>query len=151
MTMSNTKSELKKVIKLIVMSKFNSQYGVDRNIDDYDVRSIPRTETHKFAYEIFSLNPDDFFKIHIYCTITDRTEVGDFRLEINTPRHLNYGGEVYVTEMEIDTSFLCIDHNEVRQSPDFIDNDDTLLNVLLCENGIDAIVAGDDEDYLWLN
>lgn len=143
--------ELKDLLRVISINKFNSQYNTNRKTSEFEVKAGVNNSTSKFAYEVYSIVKDDYFVIKLYCRIGDVTSIGDYRLEDIVNTATGKGDEVYVADMEVDTVFLDTNNNMVRQSFNIANREVVNENVLLCENGIDAIVAGDDTDYLYLN
>ena len=143
--------ELKDFLRLIAINKFNSQFGTNRKTSEFEVRAGVNNSTSKFAYEIYSLITTDYFVIKLYCRIGDVTNIGNYRIESVVNTSVGKGNEVYVADMEVDELFLATNNNTVRQS--FVISSQEIIseNVLMCEDGVNAIVAGSDTDYLYLD
>lgn len=132
-------------IKKSALDQFHRQYGRKLNMGDFEVFSIRPCYSNTHGYEVFSINPEDKLRLHVYFNIGQRTDFLPYRLEndmSNIPGAL--GDEVYVMIGFVDGSYARYEKMKFL----WIDNPTFDLGVLLQENG--APILLEDGGYILL-
>lgn len=147
-------NEMRLFLAQLAVDAYNAQRKpkVKFNYTDFDVVSITPNNNSKFAFELNTIRTDDYFRLRLYCNLSSIIKIGTYRLYDQAGHGTGLGDEIWVSDSLLNNDFLVFHNNLVRQSQTVIKSDESLLNVLLCEDGANAIVPGDDlTDFLDLD
>lgn len=55
----------------LAITHYRARYGISVDVNDVDIKSVPKHMYHDLAYEVYSIRTDDQFRIHMYLDIRD--------------------------------------------------------------------------------
>lgn len=67
------------------LQRFDKQFSRSSDPATFGIEVIQKRRDGNFAFEVYTLRPDDQFRLRMYYTITNVDSVGEFRLENRVP------------------------------------------------------------------
>lgn len=126
--------ELKRYLIELALRTYNLQFKAKYKVEDFDI-SIISHDYSTYAFNIYTKDLNDFFRLNTYYTVGRYTMLGNFRLQEIKYNHTGNNDEVFVAHGYLGDDFFTIYKNDVRRMIAWENSRYRLLGIYLLENG----------------